>query len=122
LPRQIDLLLRVLQLPLRLAHIERVPNQAIGVDACLTHCLQRCCHRTKSASLRQRNNGFECGVVAELSAIALSIKPGGSARSIDIAGGIVTHGERVSPLELHGAVEALRVSGGVVAGSGFDRI
>jgi hypothetical protein len=62
------------------------------------------------------------GVVTELSAIALSVKPGGSARSIDIAGGIVTHGERVSPFELHGAIEALRVGGGVVAGSGFDGI
>ena len=62
------------------------------------------------------------GVVTELSAVALSVKPGGSARSIDIAGGAVTHGERVSPLELHGAIEALRVSGGAAAGSGFEKI
>jgi hypothetical protein len=40
------------------------------------------------------------GAVTRLSAIALSIKPGGSARRIEIAGGLITHGEGVNPLEL----------------------
>jgi hypothetical protein len=63
------------------------------------------------------------GVVTELSAVALSIKPGGSARAIDIAGGVVTHGEGVSPLELHGSIEALQVGGSLVAaGGGFAKI
>lgn len=63
------------------------------------------------------------GVVVTLSAIALSIKPGGSAREIDIAGGLKTHGAGVAPLEQHGSVGSLRISGGMVAaGGGFDRI
>ncbi|NKW09519.1 hypothetical protein HGG76_06710 [Ochrobactrum tritici] len=36
------------------------------------------------------------GVVVELSAIGLSIKPGGSAREIDIAGGVRTNGKGVT--------------------------
>jgi hypothetical protein len=63
------------------------------------------------------------GVVINLSAIALSIKPGGSAREIEIAGGIKTNGAGVPPIEQHGAIELLRVSGGfVAAGGGFDKI
>jgi len=63
------------------------------------------------------------GVVVRLSAIALSVKPGGSARSITITGGLVTHGPGVDPMELHGSVEALHVIGGfTAAGSGFGTI
>jgi hypothetical protein len=63
------------------------------------------------------------GVVMQLSAVALSIKPGGFARSIEIEGGLVTHGERVAPLELHGTIEAFRVAGGFAPlGGGLDRI
>lgn len=63
------------------------------------------------------------GVVITLAAIALSIKPGGSAREIDIAGGIKTNGPGVAPLEQHGTIESLRVTGGfVAAGGGFDKI
>jgi hypothetical protein len=63
------------------------------------------------------------GVVVTLSAIGLSIKPGGSAREIEIAGGIKTNGPGVPPIEQHGSVETLRVSGGfVAAGGGFDKI
>lgn len=63
------------------------------------------------------------GVVMTLSAIGLSIKPGGSAREIEIAGGIKTNGKGVSPIENHGAIETFRVSGGLVAaGGGFDKI
>jgi hypothetical protein len=63
------------------------------------------------------------GVVVTLSAIALSIKPGGSAREIDIAGGVKTNGAGVVPIEQHGAIESLRVSGGFASnGGGFDKI
>jgi hypothetical protein len=55
------------------------------------------------------------GVVTQLSAIALSVKPGGSARRIEIAGGLITHGEGVNPLELHGAVDAVQITGGITA-------
>lgn len=58
-----------------------------------------------------------------LSATALSIKPGGSAREIEIAGGIKTNGSGVAPIQQHGASESLRVTGGfVAAGGGFDKI
>jgi len=50
------------------------------------------------------------GVVVKLAATALSIKPGGSARQIEIAGGLRAHGEGVDPIELHGAVRSLHIS------------
>ena len=63
------------------------------------------------------------GVVVTLSAIALSIKPGGSAREIDISGGIKTNGPGVPPVEVQGVVKTFQVKGGVAAvGSGFDKI
>ncbi|HTO41807.1 MAG TPA: hypothetical protein VL026_12595 [Rhizomicrobium sp.] len=57
------------------------------------------------------------GVVVELSAIGLSVKPGGTAREIEVAGGIWTNGAGVAPVELLGAVESFRVVGGLVAAS-----
>jgi hypothetical protein len=63
------------------------------------------------------------GVVVRLSATAFSVKPGGSARKIAIAGGLITHGEGVNLLELHGAVDSLQVTQGLAAvGGGFDKI
>ena len=63
------------------------------------------------------------GVVVKLSAIGLSVKPGGSARRIDVAGGLITHGEGVNPLELHGAIGSLRIADGFsVSGGGFEKI
>jgi hypothetical protein len=63
------------------------------------------------------------GVVTTLSAIGLSIKPGGSAREVDVSGGITTHGSGVPPIEQHGAIEVLRVAGScLAAGGGFDTI
>ena len=63
------------------------------------------------------------GVVISRSATALSIKPGGSAREVEIAGGIKTHGPGVTTIEQHGAIDTLRITGGLVAvGGGFDKI
>jgi hypothetical protein len=63
------------------------------------------------------------GVVVRLPATALSIKPGGSARKIVIAGGLITHGEGVNPLELHGMVDELQITDGfAAAGGGFEKI
>lgn len=51
------------------------------------------------------------------------IKPGGSAREIEISGGIRTNGAGVSPIEQHGSIDSLRISGGfIAAGGGFDKI
>ena len=58
------------------------------------------------------------GVVLKLSAIALSVKAGGSAREIDIDGGVTTHGDGVAPLEMLGVVGRLSVEGGVSAKQG----
>jgi hypothetical protein len=63
------------------------------------------------------------GVVMTLPAVCLSIKPGGSAREIEIGGGIKSNGKGVAPIENQGAIEMLRVTGGLVAaGGGFDKI
>jgi hypothetical protein len=63
------------------------------------------------------------GVIVILSAVGLSIKPGGTVREIEIAGGIKTHGLGISPIELQGSVETFRVTGSVAAlGGGFGNI
>ena len=50
------------------------------------------------------------GVVVRLPAVALSIKPGGSARRVSISGGLISHGAGISPLELHGTVDFLQIA------------
>jgi hypothetical protein len=63
------------------------------------------------------------GMVVTLSAIGLSIKPGGSARAVEIEGGVTTNGKGIVPIELHGTVATLCISGGVsAAGRGFEKI
>jgi hypothetical protein len=63
------------------------------------------------------------GVVVNLSAIALSVKPGGSIQRAQILGGLVTHGAGVEALELHGRVGALEIGGWAEpVGGGFDKI
>lgn len=52
------------------------------------------------------------GVVQNLSAIALSIKPGGSAERIKIEGGLRTHGKGIPPLEQQGIIKELTIAGG----------
>jgi hypothetical protein len=52
------------------------------------------------------------GVLQNLAATALSIKPGGSAREIQVLGGLRAHGKDVPPLEQHGSIESLRIEGG----------
>lgn len=53
------------------------------------------------------------GVVVSLSAIALSIKAGGSVAEIVIGGGVITHGKGIAPLEIHGEIGTLQISGGI---------
>ena len=53
------------------------------------------------------------GVVQNLPATALSVKPGGSAHEIAIEGGIQTHGPGITPLEILGNIQSLRIDGGV---------
>ncbi|PVZ87411.1 hypothetical protein C9426_12625 [Serratia sp. S1B] len=49
------------------------------------------------------------GVVVTLSAIAFSIKPGGSVQDVEINGGVMVHGKDVNKLEILGTVNALRI-------------
>jgi hypothetical protein len=58
------------------------------------------------------------GVVVQLQATPLSIKPGGSAREIFIEGGLISHGSGIDPLQLHGSIGTLTVSGGFTAAAG----
>lgn len=61
------------------------------------------------------------GVVMTLAATPLSIKPGGVAKDIRIAGGLVSHGDGVQPVEVNGSIESLLIEGGTrVAGGGFS--
>ncbi|HEY2529698.1 MAG TPA: hypothetical protein VGJ20_17425 [Xanthobacteraceae bacterium] len=68
-------------------------------------------------------NSLVKGVVVKLAAIGLSLKPGAAARRVDIAGGLITHGDGVGPLELNGTIESFQVTDGfAVAGGGFEKI
>jgi hypothetical protein len=60
------------------------------------------------------------GVMRELSAIGLSIKPGGAVRAINVTGGITTHGSGIPPVEQQGEVESFRVSDGWSALSSIE--
>jgi hypothetical protein len=62
------------------------------------------------------------GVVMNLAATALSVKPGGSVDRVKIHGGLVTHGASVEAIELHGKIGALEIGMAQVAGGGFDKI
>lgn len=55
------------------------------------------------------------GVVRNLSAVALSIKPGGAVETIAIKGGLRTHGAGIPPLEQEGKIDGLSVAGGYFA-------
>ena len=52
------------------------------------------------------------GVIQQLPAIALSIKPGARVDTIHIDGGLKTHGPQILPLEQFGSIRNLWVSGG----------
>jgi hypothetical protein len=62
------------------------------------------------------------GVVMNLSASALSVKPGGSIERAQILGGLVTHGAGVEAIELHGRIGVLEIGRAEAAGGGFDKI
>jgi hypothetical protein len=52
------------------------------------------------------------GVVQNLPATALSIKPGAAAQLIKVEGGLRSHGKDIFPLEQQGVVQNLIVAGG----------
>jgi hypothetical protein len=58
------------------------------------------------------------GVLQNLAATALSIKPGGSAHEIQVLGGLHSHGRDVQAFEQHGSIESLRIEGGFSSEAG----
>jgi hypothetical protein len=61
------------------------------------------------------------GVQINLKAIALSVKEGGTVRSIEIGGQLSTRGDHVTTLDIQGRVEHIAVAGGIHAkGKGSD--
>ncbi len=58
------------------------------------------------------------GVVVQLPAIPLSIKPGGAVQQLVVGGGLLSHGAGVDALQMHGSVASMELSGGVSALSG----
>jgi hypothetical protein len=62
------------------------------------------------------------GVVMNLAATALSVKPGGSIERAHITGGLVSHGAGVEAIEVHGRINALEVGRAEATGGGFDKI
>jgi hypothetical protein len=107
-----------------LAEFDRVTTHADGaVGIQISQPIGRLVVRRGIETFGGTGDSLVKGVVIKLSAIGLSVKPGGAAREIEISGGIKTNGAGVSPIEQHGAIETLRVSGGfVAAGGGFDKI
>jgi hypothetical protein len=61
------------------------------------------------------------GVMTRLSAVAFSVKPGGSVRSLKVAGVLITHGSEVAPIEVQGGIELLLVKNGVRALNGQNQ-
>jgi len=107
-----------------LAQFERVTTRADGsVGVQISQPIGRLVVHRGIETFGGTGDSLVKGVVMKLAAVALSIKPSGSAQSIEIDGGVTTHGEGVTPFELHGAIGALRISGGFAAtGGGFDKI
>jgi hypothetical protein len=58
------------------------------------------------------------GVLQDLAATALSIKPGGSAEEIRVLGGLHSHGKDVQAFEQHGSIESLYIEGGFSSEAG----
>ena len=60
------------------------------------------------------------GMVMQLPAVALSVKPGGALAELTIEDGLTTHGEGIEALELHGRIDRVRITGSVgPTGGGF---
>jgi hypothetical protein len=57
------------------------------------------------------------GVLQDLAATALSVKPGGRVKEIQVLGGLRAHGKDVTPLEQHGSIDSLRIEGGFSSAS-----
>jgi hypothetical protein len=100
------------------AEFERIVTHAVGIQ--ISRPVGEIRVRRGIETFGGAGDSLVKGLVTRLAAIGLSVKPGGSARRIEIAGGLITRGRGVVPLEIHGAVEVAQVSGGLSAAEGPD--
>lgn len=106
------------------AEFDRIVTRADGaVGLQISQPVGRIAVRRGIETFGAVGNSLVKGVVVKLPATPLSIKPGGSAREITIEGGLYSHGSGIDPLQLHGSVTALFISGGFTAtAGGFEPI
>ncbi len=106
------------------AEFERIVTHADGaVGLQISQPVGRIAVRRGIETFGGTGDSLVKGVVVQLPATPLSIKPGGSAREIAIEGGLVSHGPGIDPIHLHGSIIVLSVSGGVTAiAGGFEPI
>jgi hypothetical protein len=104
------------------AEFDRVVTRADGaVGIQISQPIGRLTVRRGIATFGGIGESLVKGVVTRLPATALSIKPGGTARQIVVAGGVVTHGSGIEALEMHGKVEMMSITDGLsVEASGFQ--
>ncbi len=104
------------------AAFERVITRADGaVGIQISRPVGRIVVRNGLETYGRVGNSLVKGVVLQLPATALSVKPGGSAREISISGGLASHGIGIETLELHGPVDRFSVSGSLgPGGPGFQ--
>jgi hypothetical protein len=98
----------------RLAEFDRVVTRgdgAVGIQ--ISRPVGRIAVRRGLETLGGIGPSLVKGVVMQLAATALSIKPGGVVREIAVSGGLSSHGDGVHALEIEGSVETLTVAGGL---------
>lgn len=94
------------------AEFERVVTRADGaVGVQISQPVGRIAVRNGIETHGSIGSSLVKGVVMQLPATALSVKPGGRAREITVRGGLVSHGMGIEPLELHGTIDNFSVSG-----------
>jgi hypothetical protein len=70
-----------------------------------------------------RGTSLVRGVQTQLSAIAISVQPGGRIGRLTAGGSLATHGDAVVTLDVAGTLGALAVQGGITAsGAGSDAV
>lgn len=101
---------------IRSAEFDRIVTHADGaVGAQLSRPVGRLAVRRGIETFGGTGPSLVKGVVQSLPAVALSIKPGGEVRTLEIAGGLRTNGKGIPPLEQGGFVDSMKITEGTVA-------
>ena len=83
---------------------------AVGVQ--ITQAVGRLAFRRGIETHGATGKSLVKGVLEDLAATALSIRPGGSAEDFQVLGGLHSHGKEVQAFEQHGSNESLYIEGG----------